>query len=592
MSIRSTVESKSPTISAATSFAVGSTNVPAVVPSGASTVPTGASTAPTGASTVPSGASTVPTGSPSVLANVPPSVTPVGVSYKEKSLMVAKDIPVKARTFKQMEEDRLGEEAAKRLHDEEQAQAQVEANASLSKTLLGDDVSEDNFPARMATLIKRKRQALAEKLAQEMHNRPMTQAQQRNYMRQYVKNQKFEKIQKVQSNSQIQAFSRTLKRTGPVLEEPSFKRQKSTEAPIPSVPEVPKSPDVSSPPSSDLDADAQTFINVISTEDSDDEAPPVWSALVGWEVISTPLGDINALYRIDQSTKHFTTLRQILHMVDKQDLVKLYGLVVKYYENHPVAGAGLILRGDLQVLFDSNEGDLDADAQTFINVISTEDSDDEAPPVWSALVGWELFHMFADVSYPLSEKLMEKMLWHKLEIDKDVVGNDMTTAEQLIQFLKNQLAAAQIMPILGTKKLASPEQTAPVSKSVAGSRFLEDSLMLLPFGVQCCWFEFRHADVAFYKDIPLICADFSSILVKTQSSRYVVPTSRVVVPTSRVVVPTGRNGYCKNHEKRAKNQAITDTRTERAIRVKMDFDPRNEIYRMEANLRSKAINER
>nr|GFD49738.1 hypothetical protein [Tanacetum cinerariifolium] len=99
----------------------------------------------------------------------------------------------------------------------------------------------------------------------------------------------------------------TLKRTCPVLEEPSTKRQKSTEALIPSVPEVSQSPTVSSPPSSgtrkkslgrkrltkpkstrqelDFDADAQTFIKVVSTEDSDDEAPPVWSALVGWEVI-------------------------------------------------------------------------------------------------------------------------------------------------------------------------------------------------------------------------------------------------------------------------------------------------------------------
>ncbi|GKA36522.1 hypothetical protein Tco_0723013, partial [Tanacetum coccineum] len=50
------------------------------------------------------------------------------------------------------------------------------------------------------------------------------------------------------------------------------------------------------------------------------------------------------------------------------------------------------------------------------------------------------------VSYPLSVKLMEKMLKHKLEIAKDVVGNNMTIAEQLIRFIKNQLAAAQVSP--------------------------------------------------------------------------------------------------------------------------------------------------
>nr|GFB75588.1 hypothetical protein [Tanacetum cinerariifolium] len=70
------------------------------------------------------------------------------------------------------------------------------------------------------------------------------------------------------------------------------------------------------------------------------------------------------------------------------------------------------------------------------------------------------------------------------------------------------------------------------------------------------------------------------------------------------------NGYCKNHEKKAKNRAIMDTRMERewilqesreksqkpgnnghkngkkndtlAIYVKLDFDPRVEIYGMES----------
>nr|GEW84471.1 hypothetical protein [Tanacetum cinerariifolium] len=269
---------------------------------------------------------------------------------------VEEDITVKERTFKQMQQDILGEKAAKRLHDEEQAQ--VEANASLFKTLLGDDVSEDNFPARMAALIKRRKQALDEKLAKERKDRPMTLGQQRTYIRQFVKNQscvvystgwsmarvksftddqlkeEFEKFQKAISNIQIQAFSRTLKRTGLVLEEPSSKRQKSTEAPILSMPKIPQSPVVSSHTS---------FGTRRKSLGRKHEAPCLWYALVGWEVIPTPLGDINALYRIDWSTTHFTTLRQILHMVDRHDLMTLYGLVVKYYENDPVAGAGLIL---------------------------------------------------------------------------------------------------------------------------------------------------------------------------------------------------------------------------------------------------------
>nr|GEY19659.1 putative ribonuclease H-like domain-containing protein [Tanacetum cinerariifolium] len=188
-----------------------------------------------------------------------------------------------------------------------------------------------------------------------------------------------------------------------------------------------------------------TFDSYTITKDSDNEASPVWSAVVVWE----------------------------------------------YYENYPVAGAGLILWGDLQVLFDSHAG-----------------------------VSGEVLYMFTNVSYHLSVKLMERMLTHKLEIDLDVVGNDMTTAEQLIQFIKNQLAAAQapsfvqnymvfnspmlhllrvemvinspwIMPILGTKELASPEQMAPELASPE-----------------------KTAPVA--------------------TSRYVVPTGRVIVPTGMI----------------------------------------------------------
>nr|GEZ03011.1 hypothetical protein [Tanacetum cinerariifolium] len=178
----------------------GTSQIPATHLSVPTAGPPGDSTVPPGASIVPSGASTVPAGSPSIPANVFPSVAPAGVSNKGKSLMVEEDFP-------------------------------VEANAYISKTLLGDDVSKENFPARMAALLRRKKQALAEKLAKERQNRPMTQAQQRAYI-------------------QIQAFSMTLKRSGPMLEEPSSKRQKSTETTILSMPELPHSPVVSSPPSS------------------------------------------------------------------------------------------------------------------------------------------------------------------------------------------------------------------------------------------------------------------------------------------------------------------------------------------------------
>nr|GEV35322.1 hypothetical protein [Tanacetum cinerariifolium] len=373
-----------------------------------------------------------------------------------KSPMVDEDITVKERTFKQIEDDRLGEQAAKRLQDEKQAQLnrqRAELQRRRQQKVLASAMyyTEADWLNTMAqaALIKRKKQALAEKLAKERMDRPMNQGQQRTYMRHFVKNQssaiystgwsmarvksftddqlkpEFKKIQKALSNIQIQAFSQTLNRT-------VFSSPKSSGTMRKSLGRKRLTKPKSKLNELDLDVNDQTFIKVVSNEDSEDEAPFLWSALVGWEVITTPLGDINAFYRIVRSTAHFTTLRQILHMVDRQDLVTLYGLMVKYYENHPIAGVGLIFRSGGRP--PESKGELlrlsPRDTIRYLNRL--KESESSKFPV--------------DVSYPFSVKLMERMLKHKLEIDKDVVGNDMTTAEQLIQFIKNQLAAAQVSP--------------------------------------------------------------------------------------------------------------------------------------------------
>ncbi|GJZ00995.1 anticodon-binding aminoacyl-tRNA synthetase, class 1a [Tanacetum coccineum] len=487
----------------------------------------------------------LPTGMSAGVSSGVSTGTPAGTSNKGKSPIMEVDPPVKRRTFRQMEEDRLGEEAAKRLFEEEHADlerqraemqrkrqqdvldsakyytdadwtdimGQVHANQGLTSDLLGPDVNEDNFAERMVALIAERRRAFAAQRFQEKRNKPMTYAQQKAYMRTFVKNQstsiyttgwtmkhvkslsdeqlksEFEKIRTAVADLQSQNIRRTLKRAGEDLEHDVSKKPKPTEVPMSSQPDVPQQQATNVPPvdpqqpsesssqpnvsmssgpekkghtygtrrkslgtrkksstALDLDADDRSFIRVLSDDDSDDDDDPVifWSAFATWEVVPTPLGDINALYMMDRSSKYFTHLREILHLVDRQDLLKLYGMVVKYYEDHPLAGAGMMLWGDLQVLFESHEGG-------------------HGSLVWSDqqqwhIRSWRLFpfsnvhvletisgkvvYMFADGSYPLSVQLMKKMLKHKLEIEIDGVGNDMTYAEQLIQFIKNQIAAS------------------------------------------------------------------------------------------------------------------------------------------------------
>ncbi|GJW94914.1 hypothetical protein Tco_0174586 [Tanacetum coccineum] len=186
---------------------------------------------------------------------------------------------------------------------------------------------------------------------------------------------------------------------------------------------------------------------------------------------------------MDKSSKYFTHLREILHLVDRNALFKLYGMVVQYYEEHPLAGSGMILWGNLQVLFESHKGGTGAgvwaDQQQWV------------------IRSWRIF--------PFSG--VHKMLKHKLEVEIDVIGNDMTYVEQLIQFIKNQA----IM-------LESIESSMDLTLS--GPRLDADFLVA----------DSTHMKVAFGVGFKMIAVPSSGIVT---TSRYVVPTGRVKVPAGR-----------------------------------------------------------
>ncbi|GJT99291.1 hypothetical protein Tco_1094809, partial [Tanacetum coccineum] len=503
-------------------------------------------------------------------------------SKKGKSPMVEDDPPIKERSFRQMGEDRLGAEAARKLYEEEQVElarvqeemkkkrledvinfakyytdvdwsdimGQVHANQGLTADLLGPDVNEDNFAERMVAIIAERRRQFEAQRLQEKRNKPMTFAQQKHFMRTFVKNQssaiystgwtlkyvktftddqlkaEFDKIRNAAADLQAQNLRRSLKRPGADVEQPGSKKSKSSAAPqtpVPAAthqssagvtPDVHQSPFVDTPPATpphspkasshpdvtpdtskqptvaptpsfatpvsrssgprtrsqssaadiktystrrkslatrkmpssevDLNAPDTSFIKVLSDDDSDDDTNPLfWHAFAAWEVIPTGLGDVNALYFTDKSSKYFTHLREILHLIDRQDLSKLYGMVVKHYEVNPLAGTGMILWGDLHVLFESTTGGSSVevwnDQQEWV-IHSWKLFPFSGVHVLETFTG-KILYMFADTPYPLSASLMKKMLKHKLEVEIDGIGNDMTYAVQLIQFIKNQLAS-------------------------------------------------------------------------------------------------------------------------------------------------------
>ncbi|GKF90749.1 hypothetical protein Tco_0274450, partial [Tanacetum coccineum] len=133
-----------------------------------------------------------------------------------------------------------------------------------------------------------------------------------------------------------------LKRAGEDLEHDVSKKPKPTEVPMSSQSDVPQQQATNIPP-------------IDPQQPSDSSSQPNVSMSSGPEKRGIPMAPGGSLLEpgindsdddddpvIVWSSKYFTHLREILHLVDRQDLLKLYGMVVKYYEDHPLVGAGMI----------------------------------------------------------------------------------------------------------------------------------------------------------------------------------------------------------------------------------------------------------
>ncbi|GJY26164.1 hypothetical protein Tco_0400890 [Tanacetum coccineum] len=87
----------------------------------------------------------------------------------------------------QMTEEDIQATEKKRLQLEQETK--LEATAELTKILQGENVSEDDFAKKMVDMINQKKKYYVEQKAKAKRDKPMTQAQQRDYMRTFIKNQ-------------------------------------------------------------------------------------------------------------------------------------------------------------------------------------------------------------------------------------------------------------------------------------------------------------------------------------------------------------------------------------------------------------------
>ncbi|GKB56250.1 hypothetical protein Tco_0912436 [Tanacetum coccineum] len=170
---------------------------------------------------------------------------------------VAKQIHLDKMVAKRVQEEQeLSEQQLKRKAEVQEAaqfyteedwdtiRAKLEANTEVVKSLQGESISNDDFAKRMVEMINEKKKFYAEQKAKAKRSKPMTQAQQREYMSTFIKNQsswklsqlkklsfeelktEFEKLMKsIESFVPMETEAR-VKRHGLQLEQETSKKQK------------------------------------------------------------------------------------------------------------------------------------------------------------------------------------------------------------------------------------------------------------------------------------------------------------------------------------------------------------------------------
>ncbi|GJY52790.1 hypothetical protein Tco_0444454 [Tanacetum coccineum] len=79
--------------------------------------------------------------------------------------------------------------------------AKIEANAELSKSMLGSEVQGEDFAKKMVDLVNQRKKYFAEERARAKRNKPMTQSQLKTYMMNYLKNQGIWKLSQLKNLS-------------------------------------------------------------------------------------------------------------------------------------------------------------------------------------------------------------------------------------------------------------------------------------------------------------------------------------------------------------------------------------------------------
>ncbi|GJY60734.1 hypothetical protein Tco_0461391 [Tanacetum coccineum] len=321
----------------------------------------------------------------------------------------------------------------------------MEASTELRKSIFGTDIDAEDYAKKMVELVEKRKREIREQKLKAKKNKPMTPAEQRNYMMNYVRSQShgwtipqlkklsFEEL-KVQFERTIRSIENfipmdsekekeSLKRSGETLQGAEKKKQKVLDVediPIPESAKFVKEEEIEVKQPvlkmSRRKSKARKGIGLhTSTEPESGEVDITSSKIVKWKILRHGGKGYCHLIRANQRDSVFVNFGAMLHNISRDDLVDLYKIVLQKTTAYgPEEDLERAFAENLRIMFDPPQ---------------SEDT------VWSLpmhipIVNWRYYdscnvhclnlhnttaiYMLAERSYPLSEEVCSMMLKKKL----------------------------------------------------------------------------------------------------------------------------------------------------------------------------------
>ncbi|GJY88581.1 uncharacterized mitochondrial protein-like protein [Tanacetum coccineum] len=239
----------------------------------------------------------------------------------------------------------------------------------------GEKCSEEDLPMKLVELVNQRKKFFAQQRAEAKRNKPMTLAQQKDYMSNYIKNQEggysikqlkslsFEQVKDIFETTmrRVQSFVpmgselevQRLKRAGQeVLEEP-VKRQKIGEA-------SGSGEEQSAEKEKELsEEELQKLLVIVLVEELVIQPLQVRYPIIDWEVYSEDTRRYWRIIRVGNHTEAYQIFADMLKKFNRDDLVKLWDLVKERFSTtEPTVDKEKELWVELKRLFEPDKDDI------------------------------------------------------------------------------------------------------------------------------------------------------------------------------------------------------------------------------------------